>query len=133
MASVSPSCQVSPPGLFDGYVRITFDALSELAFVRKHAWEDEDLRTDFVRDDIPACKAGYCEWIADHIAQQISIGWAWFGLKDGRIFLAPGGLSSNVMLVSPEHYDLGMHRTHELLQCWISDEAWQYSLDCWDL
>ncbi|MEP6906404.1 MAG: DUF4902 domain-containing protein [Pseudoxanthomonas sp.] len=133
MISLSPSFQVTPRGLFDGYVRITFEALSQVAFTKKHAWEDGRLQEDFVHDDIPACRAGYCEWTAEYTVQQISIGWAWFGSQDGRIFLAPGGLSSNVMLVTLGDFDLGVHKTGELLHAWLSGQPWQGRMNSRDL
>jgi hypothetical protein len=110
----------------DGYIRLTFDAFSSLNFQRKLAWEDEGLQQDLNVEDVPAFCAGYCEWATDG-ALQISIGWAWFGLADGRKFIAPGGINSNVMLVTQTSYDLGMHRTDELLRAWLSGESWQTS------
>jgi Domain of unknown function (DUF4902) len=124
MNSLLASCAVSPQRSLDGYIRLTFDAFSRLHFQRKLAWEDEDLQQDLIVEDVPAFCAGYCEW-ATAGAHQVSIGWAWFGLADGRKFIAPGGINSNVMLVTQTSYDLGMHRTDELLRAWLSGESWQ--------
>jgi hypothetical protein len=123
----SPSCVAftNAKRSLDGYIRITFDAFSSLNFQRKLAWEDKGLRHDLIVDDIPASCAGYCEWATDETPDQVSIGWAWFSLADGRIFIAPGGISSNVMLVTQASYDLGMHKTNELLQAWLAGEVWQ--------
>ncbi|OOG62060.1 hypothetical protein B0E46_13800 [Rhodanobacter sp. B04] len=116
----------SPKRSLDGYIRLTFDALSSLNFQRKLAWEDPDLQQDLIVEDVPAFCAGYCEWATNDVLQ-VSIGWAWFGLANGRRFIAPGGISSNVMLVTQTSYDLGMHRTDELLRAWLSGESWQIS------
>jgi uncharacterized protein DUF4902 len=123
----SPSCMVftNTKRSLDGYVRMTFDALSNLNFQRKLAWQDEGLQQDLIVDDIPASCAGYCEWATEEAPPQISIGWAWFSLADGRTFVAPGGMSSNVMLVTQTGYDLGMHKTNELLHAWLARESWQ--------
>ena len=122
----SSSCTVfaNAKRSLDGYIRITFDAFSSLNFQQKRAWEDKELQEDLILEDIPASCAGYCEWATDETPHQISVGWAWFGLADGRIFVAPGGISSNVMLVTPTSFDLGPHRTNELLQTWLSGESW---------
>ncbi|WP_168170856.1 DUF4902 domain-containing protein [Rhodanobacter sp. C01] len=118
------SCAISPENSLDGYIRLTFDAFSSLHFRRKLAWEDKDLQQDLIVEDVPASCAGYCEWATDG-ALPVSIGWAWFGVADGRRFIAPGGISSNVMLVTQASYDLGTHRTDELLRAWLSGESWQ--------
>lgn len=109
----------------DGYVRITYESFSQLAFTNRLTWEDDGLQKDLVAEDIPAARAGYCEWATDDQPCCISLGWAWFGLADGPILLAPGGVSSNVMFVTPKGYDLGSRQTGELLQCWLSATAWQ--------
>jgi len=120
----SSSCVISPQRSLDGYIRLTFDAFSSLNFQRKLVWEDKGLQQDLIVEDVPALCAGYCEWATEG-ALQVSIGWAWFGLADGRKLIAPGGISSNVMLVTQTSYDLGMHRTDELLRAWLSGESWQ--------
>jgi len=109
----------------DGYMRLTFDAFSDLEFNRKHIWEDPALLEELTTDDLPARRAGYCEWSTDDVLHHVSIGWAWFCLESEQIFLAPGGISRNVMFVSPSGFDLGAHRTSELLSAWLSAEPWQ--------
>lgn len=123
MSSLS-SCAIAPDRSLDGYIRLTFDAFLNLHFSRKLAWEDEELQQDLIVGDVPASCAGYCEWATADV-HQVSIGWAWFDGADGRRYIAPGGISSNLMLVTPACYDLGMHRTAELLQAWLSGESWQ--------
>jgi Domain of unknown function (DUF4902) len=125
----SPSCMVftNTKRSLDGYIRLTFDAFSSLNFQRKLAWEDDGLQQDLIVDDIPASCAGYCEWATEDAPAKVSIGWAWFSLADGRTFVAPGGMSSNVMLVTATGYDLGTHKTSELLHAWLAREPWQAS------
>lgn len=122
---MSLSLEEKVPGCsFDGYFRLTFDAITRLAFVRKLAWEDADLGQELCEKNIPVCRAGYCEWdTGDRCA--ISIGWAWFAIADGSMFISPGGVNSNLMLVDRRNYDLGASRTGEFLLAWISGVAWQ--------
>lgn len=109
----------------DGYVRLTFPQFTHLAFPHKLAWEDRTLCEELLIEDIPAFRAGYCEWATDHVSAQVSIGWAWFCFTDERKFLVPGGVSSNVMLLTETQYDMGPLKTSELLQTWISSQRWQ--------
>ena len=116
----SQAAQIS----LDGYIRMTFEVFSRLNFIRKLSWEDHRLCEDLILEGIQASCAGYCEW-ATNETHHVSIGWAWFDLPDGRRFIAPGGISSNVMLITQNCYDLGMGRTSELLNAWLSSEQWQ--------
>lgn len=124
------SCAIPSKRSLDGYIRLTFEAFASLNFQRKLVWQDKDLQQELIVEDVPASCAGYCEW-ATESALQVSIGWAWFGVADGRRFIAPGGISSNVMLVTQTRYDLGTHRTDELLRAWLSGESWQTSEIAW--
>lgn len=125
MSSLPPSPGMPLSRSFDGYIRITFDAFSSLDFRERRAWEDPELCDELVQEDVPAFHAGYCEWATERLPDQVSIGWAWFRSADGRTLLAPGGISSNVMFVAGGFHDLGPHRTHELLQSWLTGEPWQ--------
>lgn len=125
MATTSPSYRLGAP-FSDGYIRLTFDTFSDLEFNQKQIWEDPILLEELASDDIPARRAGYCEWSTDDLLHRVSVGWAWFGLENEQIFLAPGGISRNVMFVSPSGFDLGAHRTSELLSAWLSVESWQH-------
>lgn len=124
MSPLSPSRGMPWPKSFDGYIRITFDTFSSLDFRQKRAWEDEELRDELVEEDVPAFRAGYCEWATEDSPDPVSIGWAWFRLANGRTFLAPGGISSNVMLIAHANHDLGTCRTQELLHAWLTGENW---------
>lgn len=108
---------------FDGYVRLTFDAFIRVTFGRKSSWEDSELASELRADDVPAAQAGYCEWSTQGRVV-VSLGWAWFQSAQGPRFVAPGGVSSNVMLVTPMHYDLGAQRTAVLLRSWLSGVNW---------
>lgn len=109
---------------FDGYIRLTFDAFTQLTFRHKLAWEDPELHRELRAEYFPASRAGYCEWeTGEGIA--VSVGWAWFAIADGRTFIAPGYVNSNLMLVTHKNYDLGAFKTSELLRAWLSSLRWQ--------
>jgi len=124
MTAQSTSWTMPPRLSADGYVRTTFDALTKLTFRHKLAWEDSDLRRELRTEYFPACRAGYCEWDTGG-GSVISVGWAWFATADGMMFIAPGNVNSNLMLVTPKNYDLGMQKTGELLRAWLSGLRWQ--------
>lgn len=113
-----------PKTSIDGYIRLTFDAFTRLTFWNKLAWEDFDLKHEFCDEFFPVCRAGYCEWATGE-GDAISVGWAWFAGSGKEIFIAPGHVNSNVMFVTPKHYDLGASKTSELLRAWLSSHPWQ--------
>jgi hypothetical protein len=110
----------------NGYIRLTYAAFCGLHFPKRLVIEDDDLRRDLVDQEVPAFCAGYCDWVDDTTNVQVSIGWAWF-IADHNATqqLAPGGFSSNVMFVSGEGTDLGITKTNELLETWLSGISWQ--------
>jgi len=120
----STSDAMLPGFSFDGYVRLTFDVFAQLTFQHKLAWEDPDLSRELRAECFPAFRAGYCEWETGK-GSAISVGWAWFAIADGKMFIAPGYVNSNVMLVTQESYDLGAFKTSELLRAWLSSLHWQ--------
>jgi len=120
----STSDAMLPGFSFDGYVRLTFDVFAQLTFQHKLAWEDPDLSRELRAECFPAFRAGYCEWETGK-ESAISVGWAWFAIADGKMFIAPGYVNSNVMLVTQESYDLGAFKTSELLRAWLSSLHWQ--------
>jgi hypothetical protein len=110
----------------NGYIRLTFPQFCELTFPKRLVIEDDDLRRELIDQELPAFCAGYCDWLDDTCAVQISVGWAWFTTaRDMVQVLAPGGVSSNVMFVSPDGRDLGTAQTSGLLQGWLATMAWQ--------
>lgn len=109
---------------FDGYVRMTFDAFMQLTFPHKLAWEDSELNCELRAESFPACRAGYCEWdTCESVA--VSVGWAWFAIADGTVFVAPGYVNSNLMFVTQNRFDLGPLKTSELLRAWLSSLQWR--------
>jgi len=110
----------------DGYIRLTFQRFCRLSFAQRMSITDEDLRSDLLTQDVPAYCAGYCDWIDISTSVHVSVGWAWFATARGAPqLLAPGGMSSNVMMTSADGIDLGPAKTDELLKAWLSSQAWQ--------
>jgi Domain of unknown function (DUF4902) len=110
----------------NGYIRLTYATFCCLRFPKRLLIEDDDLRRDLIDQELPAFCAGYCDWVDDTTTAQISIGWAWFiSGSDASQQLAPGGLSSNIMFVSGEDTDLGVAKTNELLETWLSGISWR--------
>jgi hypothetical protein len=110
----------------DGYVRLQFNAFCALTFEQRTLYTDEDLRDELLDEDLPVITAGYCEWIDANCGVVVTVGWAWFTTEAfGTKYMAPGGVSSNVMLLSREGNDLGMRRTQELLTGWLVGKPWQ--------
>lgn len=110
----------------DGYIRLTFQRFCRLTFAQRMTITDEDLRSDLLTQDVPACCAGYCDWIDISTSVHVSVGWAWFATSHGAPqLLAPGGMSSNVMMTSLDGMDLGPAKTDELLKAWLSSQSWQ--------
>jgi hypothetical protein len=112
----------------DGYIRLTFQRFCRLSFSQRMTITDEDLRSDLLAQDVPAFCAGYCDWIDVSTSVHVSVGWAWFATSQGAPqLLAPGGMSSNVMITSADGQDLGPTKTDELLRAWLSSQVWQDS------
>ena len=110
----------------DGYIRLQFNAFCALAFEQRTLYPDEDLRDELLDEDLPVVTAGYCEWVDASSGIVVTVGWAWFTTESfGTKYMAPGGVSSNVMLLSRELHDLGMRRTQELLTAWLVSKPWQ--------
>ncbi len=110
----------------DGYIRLTFHQFCSLQFSHRLTMNDDDLRDELLEQDVPAFSAGYCEWRDISTSVQTSVGWAWFVTADDTPeLLAPGGLSSNVMITSVGGNDLGTAKTDELLRAWLSSQRWQ--------
>ena len=109
-----------------GYIRLTYPQFCALQFPRRLSFEDDDLRRELIDQALPAFCAGYCDWVDDTTAVQVSVGWAWFVAdRDATQQLAPGGFSSNIMFVSLDGVDLGTAKTNELLANWLAGIPWQ--------
>lgn len=110
----------------NGYIRLTYPQFCTLHFPKRLSIEDDDVRRELIDQALPAFCAGYCDWVDDTTAVQVSIGWAWFIADDSATQqLAPGGFSSNVMFISLEGADLGVAKTNELLENWLAGISWQ--------
>lgn len=118
------SAKDSPAFSFDGYFRMTFDAFIRLTFIRKLAWEDTDVTQDLRAESISAHRAGYCEWVSEGRCP-VSVGWTWFEIDGGSLFVSPTEVNSNLMFVDNKHYDLGASKTSELLRAWLSGVVWR--------
>ncbi len=109
-----------------GYIRLTYPQFCALHFPRRLSIEDDDLRRELADQALPAFCAGYCDWVDDTTAVQVSVGWAWFiADRHATQQLAPGGFCSNVMFISLDGTDLGVAKTHELLANWLAGVPWQ--------
>lgn len=116
----------SPAYSADGYVRLTFPQFCRLKFLTRQSFDDDDLRRELLESNVPALSAGYCDWLDESTSVRISVGWAWFTVHHALPqMLAPGGVSSNVMLTTSDGCDLGPTRTDELLQAWLSTRVWE--------
>jgi Domain of unknown function (DUF4902) len=110
----------------NGYIRLTYRQFCTLHFPKRLSIEDDDLRRELIDQALPAFCAGYSDWVDDTTAVQVSVGWAWFVAgPDATQQLAPGGFSSNVMFISLEGTDLGVAKTHALLENWLAGISWQ--------
>src|SRR5262249_11413573 len=103
MAQASTSPAVVAASSEDGFVRLTFQRLCRLPFARRLSVYDAELRGDLIAQDVPAHRAGYCEWIDVSTPLRITVGWAWFATDaETPHLLAPGGFSGNVMITSDD-------------------------------
>jgi len=117
-------------GISDGeYIRMSFEQFCALRFTSRRSFVDPDLRADLRAEDIPALRAGFCEWRDATAPNGICVGWAWFTVDDlGPPMVAPGGISSNVLLTANGR-DLGMAKSNELLRAWLSNLSWQHDVE----
>jgi len=110
----------------DGYIRLTYAYFCKLLFRHRSSISGNALREELASQNIPAVRAGYCDWMDDSTMAQVSVSWAWFAVaEDVPELLAPGGVNSNVMLVSSRGRDLGWSRTDQLLQRWLARRKWR--------
>jgi hypothetical protein len=129
MSSQNKSKYQAAQTSLDGYIRMTFEAFTKLDFTLRKSREDIDLNEDLRFEGIESSRAGYCEWEADAI-RTVSVGWAWFDCPNGHRIIAPGGISTNVMLVGYRtKYDLGQGKTDEILRAWLAGEHWDIRPD----
>ena len=133
MSIVRHSDQQEEPIVFsaDGFVRMTLRRFCALAFGKRETFVDDDLLRDLQDQDVPADKAGFCEWADDSRGVTIYFGWAWFALAEhassglGEVMLAPGAISTNVIFLTADGRDVGRARTVDVLASWLSGRPWQ--------
>ncbi|MDN5925060.1 MAG: DUF4902 domain-containing protein [Xanthomonadales bacterium] len=128
---MSPHSENSPAVLepLPGYVRMTIATFDSLTFPQRMAFEDEDLRLELAQEEPRVLQAGFCDWVDATAQTRVCIGWAWclqFGDPCER--LAPGGFSSNVLLLGDDGSALGQDHTDQVLRDWLASQAWQGSL-----
>jgi hypothetical protein len=113
----------------DHFIRMSYKEFSNVTFYQYMAWLDTDLLEELNSLGIEAISAGFCEWASITNCPTISIGWTWFRQSSmGFPFLAPGGISTNLMLRCATGYDLGPRATEELLISWLSRQNWQHEI-----
>jgi hypothetical protein len=113
----------------DGYIRLSLAALSSAPLVHLFSTVDHHFLQELLEQAVPARSAGFSEW-KTATAPEISIGWGWFVHdKLGRLFLAPDGIRSNVMLIDALGYDLGAVKTSNLFCTWLSIFEWKETVN----
>ncbi len=113
----------------DQLVRLSYPELIGLSFQPCLAWIDTSLTAELKEFGLPVAYAGYSEWECQDSAPKLSISWNWFKEAfSGKVLIAPGGISCNMMLRSPRGYDLGSDMTQQLLFIWISRQGLQCRL-----
>lgn len=118
----------------DGYLRLTYTAFLRLQFRPHMVWPDASLLEELAhaQEDLRILSAGHCEWVASlerspSICRLASVGWAWMETQENRLLVAPGGVQSNLRLLSDDNMDLGSRTTQLLLAEWLDEAAWQES------
>jgi hypothetical protein len=117
----------------DGYLRLTYTAFLRLRFRPHLVWPDDSLLAELAQESLDIRRAGYCEWVSslergrNSTNRLASIGWAWMETHEYRLLLVPGGVQSNLRLLSDDSRDLGTCSTQLLLSDWLDNLAWQES------
>lgn len=118
----------------DGYLRLTCTAFLRLQFRPHMVWPDASLLEELAHAQVGLGirRAGHCEWVASlepppSTGRLVSVGWAWMETLESRLLLAPGGVQSNLRLLSDDNMDLGSRTTQLLLAEWLDEAAWQES------
>ncbi|WP_397458441.1 DUF4902 domain-containing protein [Pseudomonas asplenii] len=113
----------------DQLVRLSYPELIDLSFQPYLAWIDTSLTAELKEFGLPVAYAGYSEWECQDSAPKLSISWNWFKEAfSGKVLIAPGGISCNIMLRTPRGYDLGPDMTQQLLLVWISRQGLECKL-----
>ncbi|WP_323121958.1 DUF4902 domain-containing protein [Burkholderia alba] len=127
-ARVTASAHAGSSASFDGYVRIPASRLALANLSLLCAGSDENTLADAWDIGLPACHAGYCEWIDTQWRPPITFGWCWF-VDPQRVYrMLPHSVTGNVMIVCTKGYDLGPADTARYLEAWIRTLSWSASV-----
>ncbi|GGM26301.1 DUF4902 domain-containing protein [Pseudomonas asuensis] len=110
----------------DHFIRQSLKEFSQLTFQQYMVWMDAELQEEMQMLGLDSKTAGFCEWASTSGLPQVSLGWAWYRSQaDNLIYLAPGGIQTNLMLCCKKGYDLGVRCTEEMLISWLASQDWQ--------
>lgn len=123
------SAHTDMPTSTDGYVRVPVARLAALTLNPIWAAADEEVLLQAWEAGMPACRAGYCEWVDQAWLPPITLGWCWFVDPLHTYRLLPQSVSGNVMIVGPKGYDVGPARTTQCLEDWICTLPWSECID----
>jgi hypothetical protein len=109
-----------------GYIRLSYSQLQDIRLIHLVSGVDENEPGAFTDGAVPTAITGYTEWVGAG-SPVVSIGWDWQMLADhSQVQLTRvGGASSNIMLQSASHTDLGHTKTALLLETLIDSLFWQ--------
>ncbi|RQR60043.1 DUF4902 domain-containing protein [Burkholderia sp. Bp9002] len=112
----------------DGYVRLSVSQLAAVNPGLLYAGCDAQVLNDAWDHGMPACHAGYCEWIDTDWRPPITFGWCWLADRHHVYRMLPNSVTANVMIVCAKGYDLGPEHTMRLLEEWIVTLPWSASI-----
>jgi len=122
--TLDPSLEAQPIVSQDGYVRMTFPFFCTLRFPRRLVIEDRSLLIKYKARNVPALKAGYCDWLDETTPVTLIIGWAWYETSASRLVVHEG-ISSNVMLLTVYGADCSRNERDTLLHFWLERQHWR--------
>jgi hypothetical protein len=112
----------------DYYIRITERMLSTIQLVHAHSERDDTvLLPDGSHGSTDhGLQAGYTEWVGQHGAIQLSLGWDWVMHNDGFISgLHNASPRTNLLLLGPGGYDPSPDKSTQSLWAYIDTLPWQ--------
>jgi len=113
----------------DGYVRISLADLGKLTLQLLFADSDPDIEAQLTASGLTLRQAGYCEWIGSVDNAHITLGLDLLTLDDQpRPIMAPGGIGTNVKIISQSGYDLQPELSHTLLSEALKSKGWEEKL-----
>jgi len=103
---------------------MTFADFCSLRFPRRFNIQDRYLLIELKARNVPAIRAGYCDWLDNTTSVTLNIGWEWYETSASRQ-LVPGGISSNVMLLTANGADFERTQRDTLLHFWLEQQHWR--------